>query len=451
MAMGTRKQREKQEDIWIAHTELASAPGHPFYQRLNELLEAESFDEFVEGRCAKFYAAKYGRPSLTPGIYFRSLLIGYFEGIGATGILTATGFMVEVDHQSRESILSSSTQLICRGLRSGEDGAYAEFARNAWGKDSVQAQPARIDWLYRENPNSLGREKDLLVMFDGPAIVGAHHLMRIPWCIRGHRTIVPSFHDLYVLPSHRKGEGTQLVLAALAGEANAALFGLSGLSDQIYARMRVPMVRLIWLNKWRSIALGAFQHVAYRLGRRLTQLRGDLLAREDQIDGFEILQTHRPTREHLELALRIVPAEAIYPDWDPPSYSWRFFDDLGPDNILVVASKAGATAGRAVISVGTRRGVGVARIVDFVANDAACRKALVTAIERIFGEIRVPFTTAVTSSDQVAQSLLQQGWMRRKEAPRARWFSRKPGFRAEETLVCGGAWDFGCDLHMERQ
>lgn len=81
MAMGTRKQREKQEDIWIAHTQLPSAPGHPFYQRLNELLEAEKFDEFVEGRCAKFYAAKYGRRSLTPGIYFRSLLLGYFEGI----------------------------------------------------------------------------------------------------------------------------------------------------------------------------------------------------------------------------------------------------------------------------------------------------------------------------------------------------------------------------------
>jgi transposase len=81
MAMGTRKQRETQEEIWIAHAELASAPGHPFYQRLNELLEAEHFDEFVEGRCAKFYAAKYGRPSLTPGIYFRLLLIGYFEGI----------------------------------------------------------------------------------------------------------------------------------------------------------------------------------------------------------------------------------------------------------------------------------------------------------------------------------------------------------------------------------
>ena len=79
--MGTRKQREKQEDIWIAHTELALAPAHPFYQQLNELLEMEKFDEFVEERCTKFYARKYGRPSLTPGIYFRSLLIGYFEGI----------------------------------------------------------------------------------------------------------------------------------------------------------------------------------------------------------------------------------------------------------------------------------------------------------------------------------------------------------------------------------
>ena len=81
--MGTRKQREKEEGLWIAQQELASAPGHPFYQRLNELLEAEKFDEFVESRCAKFYAQRNGRPSLTPGIYFRGLLIGYFEGVGA--------------------------------------------------------------------------------------------------------------------------------------------------------------------------------------------------------------------------------------------------------------------------------------------------------------------------------------------------------------------------------
>src|ERR1017187_2860636 len=83
MAMGRRQHRERQEDLWVAHTELATAPGHPFYERLNAILDAEGFDRFVEDLCRKFYAPQFGRPSLTPGIYFRSLLIGYFEGIGA--------------------------------------------------------------------------------------------------------------------------------------------------------------------------------------------------------------------------------------------------------------------------------------------------------------------------------------------------------------------------------
>jgi len=79
--MGTRQAEEKQEEIWIASVELARSPGHPFYQRLNELLDGEKFDLFVEGLCRKFYAPRMGRPGLAPGIYFRSLLIGYFEGI----------------------------------------------------------------------------------------------------------------------------------------------------------------------------------------------------------------------------------------------------------------------------------------------------------------------------------------------------------------------------------
>src|SRR5215210_9318675 len=79
--MGTRKQRQRQEQLWVTHTELASGPGHPFYTRLNELLDQEKFDEFGEVECAQFYAEKNGRPSLTPGTYFRLLLIGYFEGI----------------------------------------------------------------------------------------------------------------------------------------------------------------------------------------------------------------------------------------------------------------------------------------------------------------------------------------------------------------------------------
>src|SRR5260370_24401151 len=81
MAMGTRRRRQGQEQIWISHAEVAKGPGHPFYKKVNELLEEAKFDEFVEKECAKFYAENNGRPSLTPGIYFRLLLLGYFEGI----------------------------------------------------------------------------------------------------------------------------------------------------------------------------------------------------------------------------------------------------------------------------------------------------------------------------------------------------------------------------------
>lgn len=81
MGMRTRQSQEKQEEIWIANAELARSPGHPFNQRLNKLLESEKFDEYEEDLCREFYAEKMGRRGLAPGIYFRSLLIGFFEGI----------------------------------------------------------------------------------------------------------------------------------------------------------------------------------------------------------------------------------------------------------------------------------------------------------------------------------------------------------------------------------
>jgi transposase len=80
--MGKRK-RDRQPTMWVQTTDLPTAASHPFYRRLNQLLRAHGFDDFVEAQCAGFYAATMGRPGLPPGIYFRLLLIGYFEGIDA--------------------------------------------------------------------------------------------------------------------------------------------------------------------------------------------------------------------------------------------------------------------------------------------------------------------------------------------------------------------------------
>ena len=69
--------------MWVATSDLPTSPGHPFYQRLNRILESHGFDGFVEGLCRRFYAAGVGRPSLPPGRYFRLMLLGYFEGLGS--------------------------------------------------------------------------------------------------------------------------------------------------------------------------------------------------------------------------------------------------------------------------------------------------------------------------------------------------------------------------------
>jgi transposase len=67
--------------MWIPSAAVVEPASHPFYSRLNQVLDEAGFDVFVERLCADFYAHKVGRPSLAPGVYFRSLLIGYFEGI----------------------------------------------------------------------------------------------------------------------------------------------------------------------------------------------------------------------------------------------------------------------------------------------------------------------------------------------------------------------------------
>jgi transposase len=81
MAMGKRRQR--QESLFIMADGLPKSAGHPFYQKLNALLAEANFDPWIEKRCQRYYAQeeKRGQPSIPPGVYFRMLLVGYFEGL----------------------------------------------------------------------------------------------------------------------------------------------------------------------------------------------------------------------------------------------------------------------------------------------------------------------------------------------------------------------------------
>jgi transposase len=77
MALGKRK--PVQQPLFISTAEL-NIRTHPFYEAVNKVLDSHHFDTFAEELCAKFYASE-GRPGIPPGVYFRCLLLGYFEGI----------------------------------------------------------------------------------------------------------------------------------------------------------------------------------------------------------------------------------------------------------------------------------------------------------------------------------------------------------------------------------
>lgn len=78
--MGTRGKTE-QRPLFMATSEIVRSPGNAFYERLNQLLDKHRFDQRVEKLSARYFPSHYGRPSMAPGVYYRMLLIGYFEGL----------------------------------------------------------------------------------------------------------------------------------------------------------------------------------------------------------------------------------------------------------------------------------------------------------------------------------------------------------------------------------
>lgn len=79
--MGKRRGRQRQEELWVPSSRIVQSAGHVFYNRLNDALATHRFDARVEQLCRRFYKGPRGQPSLPPGVYFRCLLIGFFEGL----------------------------------------------------------------------------------------------------------------------------------------------------------------------------------------------------------------------------------------------------------------------------------------------------------------------------------------------------------------------------------
>ena len=131
-----RRKVERQADFWVPTADLPRSPGHPFYEQLNGMLAAAGFDRFCEESCRKFYHATLGRPSVPPGVYFRMLLVGYFEKLPS-------------ERQIAWRCADSLSLRAFLGLAPGESSPDDSSLNRTRRRIDVETHQAVFDWVLK--------------------------------------------------------------------------------------------------------------------------------------------------------------------------------------------------------------------------------------------------------------------------------------------------------------
>jgi transposase len=78
--------------LWIATSDLPTTPATSFYQKLDGVLAERQFGEQVRQLCAPYYerdTRKGGHPGIDPEVYFKMLMVGFFENLASERAIAA--------------------------------------------------------------------------------------------------------------------------------------------------------------------------------------------------------------------------------------------------------------------------------------------------------------------------------------------------------------------------
>lgn len=198
MPMGKRKRHAKQASMWVAAQDLARSAAHPFYARLNQILDQHDFDGFVGGPCERFYADE-GRPGLPSGRYFRLLLIGFerLDAERATAWRAADLFALREflglmlpEAPPDHSTISRTRRLI--DLETHEADATILMIRRGVISKHSRAQNVAIG---RELPSRVGRRRradnsDQVARGRATVDVGLNHSTDVMRALEGHAEVI---------------------------------------------------------------------------------------------------------------------------------------------------------------------------------------------------------------------------------------------------------------------
>jgi len=149
-------------DLVLTLKDLPPPPAHPFYDRLNRVLDEAGFDAFAEDLCRPYYAEGVGRPSVPPGVYFRMLFLGYFEGLDAQRAIawrcadsrSLQAFLGLPPHETTPDH-SSLTKIRQRLPHSVHEQVFAFVLKLAQDHGLVQGKTVGVDSTFLEANASL--------------------------------------------------------------------------------------------------------------------------------------------------------------------------------------------------------------------------------------------------------------------------------------------------------
>ncbi|MBX3739285.1 MAG: hypothetical protein KF715_21535 [Candidatus Didemnitutus sp.] len=330
---------------------------------------------------------------------------------------------------------------------------YLVFARASFGPQAYQASPNYLRWLYDEAPLSRGRTRDFHLAVDaGGRVVGCIHVQRMPWRWLGTEIAVAAPQNTMVLAEHRKsGAGGLLSAQAIFGEKHVLVPGTHEAWAGGMRRLGYADLDTCWRASWlRPVAAGvqlAWKRIRPNSSTSVGWFSDDETKR-GQTKGFA-WRLWQP-REAGEVADHAAYANQAWPDdaafaqwWNPEVMFWRFFHPCGPAHRVLELRQEGAIAGFAMVSLGRRHGLAVARVVDWRVQDEqalAVLLSLVRAAARRAGAHLLLVMGGESRSNQWLERSDLSVWSRR---PITLMHHRERGLRGIKHSFMPSAGDYG--------